>query len=97
MIRVSRLNGPFRPKRFISSNLFNQAYNREENWETLARQCKSRAGWRCERCGEKPPESRRSDLHAHHIIPLSKGGRNSLKNLQCLCKKCHRKHHKNSH
>jgi len=38
----------------------------------------------CERCG-----SRRM-LHAHHILPVSRGGRHSPENGACLCFRCHR-------
>jgi len=33
-------------------------------------------------------------LHVHHIIPISKGGDNSLSNLTCLCETCHENQHK---
>lgn len=31
----------------------------------------------------------KSQLHVHHITPLSKGGSNQLSNLQVLCESCH--------
>lgn len=44
----------------------------------------------CEECGEDGP------LHVHHIIPISKGGSNEIKNLKLLCYKCHlSQHHHN--
>jgi 5-methylcytosine-specific restriction endonuclease McrA len=33
------------------------------------------------------------DLTIHHVIPVAKGGRNNLENLQGLCRACHTKHH----
>ena len=33
------------------------------------------------------------NLHIHHIIPLSKGGKNSLGNFEIVCRKCHKKIH----
>lgn len=40
----------------------------------------------CAMCGESYPES---NLHNDHIIPLTKGGEDTIDNCQCLCIKCH--------
>ena len=42
---------------------------------------------RCERCGKEPPEV---TLEIDHILPVSKGGGNSLLNLRFLCRTCNR-------
>ena len=42
-----------------------------------------RDNYECQHCKSK------NDLHTHHILPRSKGGSNTLKNLITLCKKCH--------
>lgn len=48
----------------------------------------SNHGWyTCVRCGRK---LRRGDVDIDHIIPQSYGGRDSLNNLQCMCKHCNR-------
>lgn len=39
-------------------------------------------GGRCVACGAKVP------LEADHVVPLAKGGRSDLGNLQPLCKRC---------
>ena len=44
-------------------------------------------GNRCNYCGSI------KNLHIHHIIPLSKGGQNSLGNLEIVCRDCHLKLH----
>lgn len=48
-----------------------------------------RDGYRCGYCGER---FRGDELSLDHIIPKSKGGRNTFENLVSACKKCnHRK------
>lgn len=35
-----------------------------------------------------------NNLHIHHILPISKGGRDDLGNLEVVCAKCHYKLHR---
>lgn len=42
-----------------------------------------RDGYRCKKCGRKT-----NDLEIDHIIPISKGGKTTLDNLQTLCRSC---------
>lgn len=70
------------------------SYSYGDNWKDLSERCKSRAGYKCQRCGKSFLHNKIA-LHAHHITPLSKGGRNTLSNLIALCESCHSKaHHK---
>ena len=58
----------------------------------LARICKERAGWKCEKCGAPGPR-----LAAHHKIPLHRNGPRELSNLECVCAICHEAMHPERH
>lgn len=52
-----------------------------------------RDGWLCQLCGCSTPKSLRGTYEPNapeldHIIPVSKGGAHTEKNLQCLCRAC---------
>jgi predicted HNH restriction endonuclease len=42
-----------------------------------------RDGYSCVKCGSK------NRLHVHHVIPLSKQGKDILSNVETLCIECH--------
>ncbi len=48
----------------------------------------SRDNFRCVFCGKSPATDIGVKLHVDHIIPFSKGGTNSLDNVQTLCQDC---------
>lgn len=58
------------------------------NWAQLAESVKQRDGQRCQNCTAAGPV-----LHAHHIVPLSRGGSNATTNLVTLCEQCHSQIH----
>ena len=48
----------------------------------------SRDNFRCVFCGKSPATDAGVKLHVDHIVPFSRGGTNSLDNLQSLCEQC---------
>lgn len=54
-------------------------YVSPDQWEAL----KARYGYRCLRCGRSDVE-----LTQDHVIPLSKGGKHDINNIQPLCRTC---------
>lgn len=57
-----------------------------QEWEAL----KAYYGYTCLRCGRQEPEI---ELTVDHVVPLSQGGRNSIENLQPLCRTCNLSKH----
>lgn len=55
-------------------------------WKTSAGVRKRDKG-KCFYCGETATQ-------VHHIIPLSRGGTNSMTNMVLVCERCHQLHHK---
>jgi hypothetical protein len=53
------------------------------DWWTRRERALKRDGHRCRLCGST------SVLHVHHVVPISKGGSDSLRNLITLCSACH--------
>ena len=60
---------------------------REPTGLSLRYKVMKRDGFKCVLCGKTKKES---ILEIDHIIPVSKGGGNNLKNLQTLCFDCNR-------
>ncbi|THE63992.1 HNH endonuclease [Salinadaptatus halalkaliphilus] len=63
------------------------------DWNQRRKKIYQRDNYTCQDCGEKGGSRGDSELHAHHIVPKSKGGSHKLKNLTTLCKDCHGKRH----
>lgn len=58
--------------------------------EKLARNVRQRDSYVCIICSRLP---KGSELHVHHIIPLSFFGTNNAQNLATLCYSCHNRQH----
>lgn len=65
-------------------NLQDRGTHTAEEWETLKQLC----GCTCLMCGRSEPVIR---LTEDHIVPLSKGGMNTIDNIQPLCLSCNSK------
>lgn len=69
------------------------------DWEWRSHKVKERDEYTCQASPEKvglptcSKVGREEELHAHHIIPISKGGKHSFENLITLCLSCHDKLH----
>ena len=66
-------------------------YGSKEDWKSLSTQVYERDGYRCTDCRRSVRGS--VERAVHHIIPLSKRGSNTKRNLRTLCAKCHQKKH----
>ncbi len=67
--------------------------------EDIAKKAKERANGICQLCNKKAPfkynvgNQKVPCLEAHHVIWLSKGGKDDLSNIVALCPNCHKKVH----
>ena len=64
---------------------------KEKRWKELSYAVKKRDGFKCTRCGATKEEA--LQLHSHHIVPKSAGGKDTPDNLTTLCIECHIKAH----
>jgi 5-methylcytosine-specific restriction endonuclease McrA len=63
----------------------------KNSWYDLIKTVNKRDGGMCVICKSKGTFTKGSDTH--HIIPLSKGGSNTMSNLITLCESCHSQRH----
>ena len=50
----------------------------------------------CQNCGSSGGPQGHAELHAHHVVPKSRGGTHETSNLITLCKECHNTVHSKS-
>lgn len=62
----------------------NSAYDRPRIPEKIRVEVWRRDGGKCARCGS------REKLEYDHIVPISRGGSNTTRNIELLCEKCNR-------
>lgn len=65
------------------------------DWDSRRRTVYKRDGYTCQNCGAQGGPHGNTELHAHHIVPKSKGGTHSKSNLVTICKACHNAVHYN--
>lgn len=68
--------------------------NISTNWFTIAKAVKKRDGNKCVSCSKLESVADKIYHEVHHIVPLSRGGTTTMRNLCTLCKECHKKKHR---
>lgn len=66
------------------------------DWDTRRKKIYSRDDYTCQNCGIKGKNHGSTELHAHHIVPVSKGGSHDTNNLVTICDQCHKSIHNES-
>lgn len=59
------------------------------DWDSRRREVYERDNHACQNCGRSSRERSDLELHAHHIVPISKGGSHAKTNLSTMCSECH--------
>lgn len=59
------------------------------DWDSRRKEVYRRDNYTCQNCGAKGGPKGDIELHAHHIVPKSKGGTHKLTNLKTMCDQCH--------
>ncbi len=63
------------------------------DWDSRRKAVYRRDDYQCRNCGRQGGPHGDAELHAHHIVPKSKGGSDELSNLATLCGECHNEAH----
>ncbi|WP_425515063.1 HNH endonuclease [Halorubrum ezzemoulense] len=63
------------------------------DWIQRRKRVYQRDGYKCQSCGSLGGNKGDHEVHAHHIVPISDGGKHHLSNLITLCETCHKKVH----
>jgi hypothetical protein len=72
-------------RKYRSDTIEDVSYQRERIPESVRIEVWRRDGGKCARCGS------REKLEYDHIVPVSKGGSNTARNIELLCESCNRK------
>lgn len=63
--------------------------NYPSDWDSRRREVYERDDHTCQNCGRSIRNRSGLELHAHHIVPISKGGSHAKTNLSTMCSECH--------
>lgn len=63
------------------------------DWDSRRKKVYRRDEFTCQHCGAKGGTQGDTELHAHHIVPKSRGGSHHLNNLVTVCRDCHKAIH----
>lgn len=66
------------------------------DWNSRRKTVYQRDNYTCQNCGRQGGPYGNTELHAHHIVPKSKGGVHETENLVTVCKQCHNAIHSDS-
>ena len=67
-----------------------------DDWFVQRHRVYERDNYQCKNCTRRGGPGGDVELHAHHIVPKSRGGTHRLPNLVTLCKPCHAAVHSRS-
>lgn len=59
------------------------------DWDSRRKQVYKRDNYTCQNCGRQGGPRGSVELHAHHVVPKSKGGTHNPSNLITVCSNCH--------
>lgn len=90
-----RPNRSYRVKGGTVARIQRTTYGSKDDWRELCQRVKVRDRHTCQ--GRNCGSTNKSILQVHHILPLSRGGKNTMTNLITLCDNCHSKRHKHMH
>ena len=66
------------------------------DWDSRRKNVYQRDDYTCQNCGAMGGPQGHAELHAHHIVPKSRGGTHATSNLISLCSECHNTVHSKS-
>lgn len=62
-------------------------------WDRLRKQVYERDEYTCVNCGAEGGPNGSTELHADHVLPSSRDGSDTSRNLRTLCRECHEARH----
>lgn len=65
------------------------------DWKKRRLKVLNRDNWTCQQCGYEHYPQSPTQIHVHHIKPISEGGGHGYDNLEALCRSCHNIEHSN--